>query len=101
MSDRAKQFIAFMALTGYEELIAEAEHYYEPRLCLSEDQLAKLDYALQELQIGSLVRVSYYVKDSYVLLTGEVKKIIPEERRLLIDTESIFLDDIADLEVVS
>lgn len=101
MSERAKQFMAFMALKGYEDLIAEAERYSEPRLCLSSDQLEIMDRAFGKLHKGSIVRISYYANDSYVMITGEVKKIKPEERVIFVNTESIFLDNIVDLEVVS
>lgn len=101
VNERAKQFMAFMALKGYEDLIAEAEHYVEPRLNLSEDQLEIMNRTFEKLHKGSIVRVSYYVDDSYVILTGEVRKIKPEERIIFVNKESIFLNDIVDLEVVS
>ncbi|MDO4179156.1 MAG: hypothetical protein Q4D21_08205 [Phascolarctobacterium sp.] len=101
VNDCAKQFMAFMALKGYEDLIAEAERYSEPRLCLSEDQLEILNRNFGQLQQGSIIRVSYYADDSYVMLTGTVGKINLEQRIIFVNTESIFLDDIVDLEVVS
>lgn len=101
VNERAKQFMAFMALKGYEDLIAEVERYSEPRLCLSEDQLEIMNRAFSEIHPGSIVRISYYVDDSYVMLTGEVGKIKPEERIIFVNNESIFLDNIVDLEVVS
>lgn len=101
MNERAKQFMAFMALKGYEDLIAEAERYSEPRLCLSEDQLEIMDRTIRKLHQGNIVRVSYYDNDSYVMITGEIGKIKLEERIIFVNAEAIFLDNIVDLEVVS
>lgn len=48
--DRAVQFAPFAALTGYEEVIAEAARQTEPRIELEESELQLLNRKLQYLR---------------------------------------------------
>ena len=48
-ADRAVQFAAFEALTGYDEDIGETARLTDVRAELSEDDLAALDAAMQQL----------------------------------------------------
>lgn len=53
MKGRAAQFSAFAALTGYDEDIAEAARLTDPRAEMSEDALAELDTAFQQMLAGT------------------------------------------------
>lgn len=66
-ADRAKQFMPFDALRGFEDTIDEREMLYEPFRELSEEQRDRLDRQLRELH-GRLLRgerptvtVAYFV----------------------------------------
>jgi hypothetical protein len=49
MAERAAQFSPFAALTGYEEVIAEAARLTARKIELSEDAMQELNDTLQEL----------------------------------------------------
>ncbi|MGM9749158.1 MAG: hypothetical protein ACI3ZN_10175 [Candidatus Cryptobacteroides sp.] len=50
MIDRAAQFSAFAALTGYEDIISETGRLTDSRPELDEEQLQKLDESLNRIQ---------------------------------------------------
>lgn len=49
LADRAAQFSAFAALTGYDEEIDETARLTDTREAMSEDDIAELDAAFQRL----------------------------------------------------
>lgn len=80
---RAAQFSAFAALTGYDEDIGEAARLTDVREDMSEDELAALDAAFQQLLAHTSERprvtVVYFQPDarkeggSYVVSTGRFR----------------------------
>ena len=64
---RAKQFMPFAALTGFEGLLAERERIFVPRPVPGEDERARTDAALRRIAgllakgIRPAVRLSYFM----------------------------------------
>ena len=93
IADRAAQFSAFAALTGYEEVIREAGRLTEKKIELDEDAKALLDEKLRMLQerIEECPQavITYFCPDgkkaggSYVPVRGRVRKIDIYERVLV------------------
>ena len=52
-ADRAKQFMPFAALKGYEETLRAKEKVVVPKTELSEEMLEDLDRKLHQIQNGS------------------------------------------------
>ncbi len=83
--DRAAQFSPFAALTGYEEVIAEASRQTSPRIELEESEQQILDRKLQDLRerISEQpeVEITYFEPDTrkdggaYLTVKGHLKKI--------------------------
>ena len=67
---RAKQFMPFAALKGFETLLAAVARPKEVRVELSEDQLEELNRTIQSLTDGNFVRVPYYNGHCYTELVG-------------------------------
>ena len=72
---RAKQFMPFAALKGFEVLLAAVARPKEHRVELSEDQVDELNKALQTIHCGEWVRIVYYNKQRYTELIGAVDRI--------------------------
>ena len=107
--DRAAQFSAFKALTGYEDAVTEAGRLTGERIELDEASLALLDAKMQilreEVKTHPEVAVSYFVPDEkkdggeYRTVCGKVKKIDEFKRALLFtDGNSIPIDDIIEID---
>lgn len=97
-ADRARQFMPFSALRGFEEMIRESEREVTPRRELSEYEAEILSRKLLRVQRGDVVRVTYYCVDSYVRMTGMVSQIDLPMRTLRVIKTNISFDDILDIE---
>ncbi len=82
---RAKQFMPFAALKGFEALIEQEAAYVERRKVLSEEQLEELDQQLQQLSMGDMIGVEYYAGRSYVTIRGRLRKIDPLHKTMTVE----------------
>ncbi len=99
VSQRAKQFMAFAALKGLSEALAEKEKVVVPRKILSEDMADELDRQLHKVRKGVTARAVYYFDCDYVTAVGEVTDINPQKRSLTIQQIRIPFDDLLELTV--
>jgi len=79
---RAKQFMPFAALKGFEALLSAVARSKEARVELSEDQIDELNKVLQTIHGGEWVRIVYYNKRKYTELIGAVD-MISEQLQIL------------------
>ena len=96
--DRAAQFAPFAALTGYEEVVAEAARLTDDRLELSEDMKIilndKMQMIVDNLDKEPFVTVRYFVPDkrkaggAYIEVS-EIVKEIDEYERCIVMTDGI------------
>ena len=80
LEERAAQFSAFAALSGYDEEIDETARLTSPREAMSEDDIAELDTAFQRLLDSEsehpTVTITYFQPDErkeggrYMIYTG-------------------------------
>ena len=94
-ADRAKQFMPFAALKGFEEAIEKAGNRVCERVILGEDAQAELDAALWELRLGDQVCITFYQDTEYVSPSGRVTGIDGINRRIFLSGKPIPIDDIA------
>ncbi len=102
---RAKQFMPFAALKGFEEEIALAEFRPVPKVEFCEDAAEELDRRLRAVQPGDMVEVVYYVKTArggtYLRRTGMVSKIDLVDRTLTVVKTPIPFADLYAIESVN
>lgn len=96
-AQRAKQFMPFAALKGYEEALRSKEKIVVPKAELSEDRLLMLDHLMQQIKVGDMITLTYYAQKEYLQKTGLVSRIDRECRILQIVDVKISFDDIFDL----
>ena len=112
MHDRAAQFAPFSALTGFEEVIAEAGRPTERPFELDEQEAAELDRRLHLLMEKQMehpaVAITCFVPDerksggAYRTVTGKVEKISAADRTIVLtDGATIPLDRIASLDIIA
>lgn len=99
--ERAKQFMPFAALKGYELALREKERVVVPKMELSEDYREELDYKLHQIKKNDMVSVVYFCKDEYLKVTGMVSRIDESARVLKIVNTKIDFGDIYDIEICS
>ncbi|MFD0703504.1 YolD-like family protein [Slackia equolifaciens] len=100
-ADRARQFMPFAALKGYHELAHSQEATRIPRPELPEERLAELSEALQSLNPGDDVRVSFYEGGQRITLRGPLSKVDEVAHSVSIGVKRIPLASILDIEPTS
>jgi hypothetical protein len=108
MHQRAAQFSPFAALVGYEDVVHEMERQTDQERELSEDEKAELDQRMgiiaAHLSEHPVVTIEYFVPDKrkdggeYVFKSGEVEKIVPTERVVVVGGKVIRMDRIVGIE---
>ena len=98
MENRAKQFVPFAALKGYEEALREKEKIVVPKVELSEEKKEELDREFAMIKKNSIVKVVYFYKDEYIRVEGMVAKIDKDARILQLVNTKIPFEDIYDIE---
>ena len=108
MRQRAAQFSPFAALVGYEDVIEETTRQTDSKRELDESEKAELNRKLSILasllKEKPVVEIEYFVPDKtkaggeYVFKSGEVEKIVPTERVVIVGGETIRMDRIIGIE---
>ena len=80
---RAKQFLPFDALKGFQEALRKKEIEYIPKKELSEDIKEELGEMLSSLDSGENIRVKYYNISKYEYFCGIIKKIDRLKRKVV------------------
>ena len=99
ISNRAKQFMPFDALTGFREALEAKEKIVVPRMELSEEYKEELDEKMRGITKRSMVSIVHFVKGEYIKTMGLVSKIDINDRMIQIVNEKIMFDDIYDIEI--
>lgn len=107
--DRAAQFSAFKALTGYEDCVTEAARLTGERIELDDATMSLLNAKVQilqdEIKSRPNITATYFVPDKkkaggeYVSVSGSIKRIDEVERTIIFsDGKTIQIDDVIDLQ---
>lgn len=100
VSERAKQFMPFAAVTGLGQALAKKERQLLkiPRKELSEDESELLNKRLNEIEKGDKITVVYFFDGEYITLSGTLLSFEPSSRTLQIGTERISFEDLFSIE---
>lgn len=92
-AERAKQFMPFSALKGYEEALRNKEKIMASKVELSEDGEEELNRKLHQIRKNDIITVIYFYQEEYLQITGMVSK-LDEKAKLLqiVDTQIPFQD---------
>ena len=96
-ADRARQFLPFDALKGYKAEIEKKKKVIINKKYLSEDDAKVLEYKLNQITVGMMIKVIYYFEDKYIALEGMVSKIEKENGILVIVKNKINIKDIINI----
>lgn len=99
--DRAKQFMPFAALKGYEEALRKKEKITVPKAELSEERGEELDRALRQIRKNDMVTVIYFCEGEYPKVTGMVSRIDGTARLLKVVDTKIPFEDLYEVSVQS
>lgn len=96
-AQRAKQFMPFAALKGYEEALRTKEKTKVEKKELTEEQEDELNRQLLLLQKRDMVTVTYFEKEEYLKVTGLVARIDRSAQILQVVNTKIEFKNIAEI----
>lgn len=97
--ERAKQFMPFAALKGYEDALRKKEKVTVPKAQLCPERQEELDRILRQIRRNDMVTAVYFQEGEYVKLTGMVSRIDGTARILKIVDTKIDFEDLYEVEV--
>lgn len=97
MENRAKQFVPFAAVKGYEEALRAKERIVVEKRELSEEKKAELDEQLPHIRKNHMVRVVYFSDGEYIELEGMVSRLDTDAHILTVVNTKIAFEDIYEL----
>ena len=97
--ERAKQFMPFAALRGYDSLVKSSDKVVCEKKELSEEEQAALSQTVLKLKKGDIVRVKFYNIDGYCEIKGAVTGIDLVFKSVTVIKEKINFADISELEI--
>ena len=97
-AQRAKQFVPFAALKGFEEALRAKEKVIVPKIELTEESMEELNRKLLCIEKKDMITVVYYCQDEYVKVTGMVTRIDAYARVLCVVNTKIPFADICSIE---
>lgn len=98
--DRAKQFMPFSALKGYEEALKKQELVRVPKKEVAEEHAEQLDRKLRVVRQGDMVAVTYYDRGEYRRIMGLVSRLNIVIGALTVGDTRIPFEDLYDIERV-
>ena len=101
ISDRAKQFMPFASLRGFDEEIRKKEKVEIDRRVLTEEELRALNEKILSVKKGDLVGVVYYLYGEYKKTTGIITAIDLALKNITIVKTKLDFEDIYSIEKVS
>jgi len=96
---RAKQFMPFAALKGYEEALRAKEKIVVDKKELSSERRDELDEIIHSIKKQDMVTVIYYEKTEYLRIVGMVSKLDFDSRFIQIAGTKIDFDNVFSIEV--
>lgn len=97
---RAKQFLPFDALNGFQEALREKEVENDDKKELTEESYKELEIQLNRLEKGSKAMIRYYKNKKYIEITGIITAIDYTKKKIQLNgDENISVYDIVEIEV--
>ena len=93
--ERAKQFMAFDALSGFSQELKKKEIEYVEKLELSDDVQLEISEILNLIDKNDIIKVKYYKNKQYQEIIGEINWISKSNKKICLTDETIIpFDDI-------
>ena len=97
--ERAKQFMPFSPLKGYDELLMKRTLVKSDKIEISEEKAKEINDILSVIKKKDLINIVYYDKNSYKELKGLVSNIDDVDKIIKVIKTQINFDDIYSIEI--
>ena len=95
--DRAKIFLPFSALRGFNEALRKKERVIVDKKILSSEEKLKINNKLSQIKKGIIIKITYFEDGEYISLEGMVSNIDFVYKSVTIVNKKIYFTDILEL----
>ena len=99
-AERAKIFMPFAALKGFEEALREKEKVVVKKRDLNEEEILMLNQKMATLEKGQMIKIVYFNKDEYIEIQGLVARLDKVLGNITVVNTKIDFKDILFLEII-
>ncbi len=99
-AERAKIFMPFAALKGFEEALREKEKVVVKKKDLNEEEILMLNQKMATLEKGQMIKIVYFNKDEYIEIQGLVARLDKVLGNITVVNTKIDFKDILFLEII-
>lgn len=92
--DRAKQFLPFDSLDGFQDFLKQKEKIIVERKELSEEVKEELSRKINLMEIGDKVKIVHYKNKQYKIDIGKFNQINRLQRFIIVGNTKIAIDNI-------
>ena len=96
IEERAKQFMPFSPLKGFDDAVLKKQFVKEPRKEITDDMAVKINNTLTSLLNGDIVTLVWYNNGCYQQITGEFTKLDLVKGIIVLGEKKIKIDLISD-----
>ena len=97
---RAKQFLPYASLRGFDEIVEAKRHIKSPRRELLDDAAEELSFKLSSLTVGKECIVTYYQTDAYITKQAAFIRIDTTFKTVYFEGFSVPIADIFSIELL-
>ena len=98
--ERARQFMPFAALRGFDEMLAEELAVKDEKRELGEEDSERISRTLAKIGKNDFVRVTFYDKTRYRKECGTVTEINYSSGYFKVGIVKVFFDDISEIDLL-
>ena len=98
--DRAKQFLTFDALKGFQEALREKEKVLEQKVELEEEESKRINDIICSLKENEKIEIMYYDENCYRKEMIQIKKLSLQQGKIIINHRIFCFKDIRNIKVI-
>ncbi len=98
--DRAKQFLPFESLKGFQDILRNQEKVLEQQVELEEEKSIKINRIICSLKVNDKIKITYYDEGIYRTEEIYIKKISLQQGRIILNRRLFLEENIRDVEII-
>lgn len=99
--ERAKQFLPFESLKGFQEVLRRQEQVLEQQVELEEEKAIKINKVICSLKEKDNIRITYYDEGIYRTEEICIKKLSIQPGRIILNRRLFLEENIRDIEIIN
>ena len=96
----ASQFKMFDALSGFTDMLKNEDRVLKEKLEFFDDYQEIINFKLQEVKQGDLIKIEYYEDGEFILLIDNLIKIDKFSKTIYFSKTKVLINNIISIEII-